>query len=297
MCIRDRFITLADHIVHGEWLGPYTDLTLVKPIGYPLFIAANYFTGLPLKMGELLFYQFSCIVLAIYLYKCLSHKWLIIPLVCFLILNPYLEVINRVLREGFYTSLTVLVIAIFVAQHIHIIHKHSKRTLAFSIISGLLLFYYWNTREEGVWILPLYVSTSLLLIATRKVTFKKLLVPYLLTLLVFLCSNFILSQYTLKKYGTPHTVDFLTPEAEEAITALFRINYETEPYVVLPEQIREKLYEVSPSLNSIKKEIEYYASKPSYQCKWHPHTCGKITADKIVWTLRWSIKDLSLIHI
>src|SRR5215813_118144 len=46
------YLTLAHHLIHGEWLGPYNIVTLLKPPGYPLWIAANSFIGLPLHVTE-----------------------------------------------------------------------------------------------------------------------------------------------------------------------------------------------------------------------------------------------------
>ena len=37
------FVQHAAHIAAGNWLGPYDELTLVRPPGYPLFIAATFF--------------------------------------------------------------------------------------------------------------------------------------------------------------------------------------------------------------------------------------------------------------
>src|SRR5262245_24907998 len=46
------FVWLAERIVHGEWLGDYSNLTLAKGCGYPLFIAGAFRLGIPLPMAE-----------------------------------------------------------------------------------------------------------------------------------------------------------------------------------------------------------------------------------------------------
>ena len=44
------FMKLATHVVRGEWFGPYDQLTLSKGPAYPLFIAVNFWAGLPLAL-------------------------------------------------------------------------------------------------------------------------------------------------------------------------------------------------------------------------------------------------------
>ena len=54
------FLELAQHLVRGEWLGPYTETTLAKGPFYPLFIAGAFLVGLPLFLTQHLFYAAAC---------------------------------------------------------------------------------------------------------------------------------------------------------------------------------------------------------------------------------------------
>ena len=54
------FIELAQHLVRGEWLGPYNELTLAKGPFYPLFIAATFLVGVPLFLAQHLLYAAAC---------------------------------------------------------------------------------------------------------------------------------------------------------------------------------------------------------------------------------------------
>src|SRR5262245_37425754 len=46
------FVRLAYRIGSGAWLGPYDQFTLIKGVGYPLFILATFAAGVPLKIAE-----------------------------------------------------------------------------------------------------------------------------------------------------------------------------------------------------------------------------------------------------
>ena len=56
------FVKLAKHILSGEWLGPYNQVTLVKGPVYPLFIAMAHHTALPLLLVQHLLYSMFCIL-------------------------------------------------------------------------------------------------------------------------------------------------------------------------------------------------------------------------------------------
>ena len=43
-------------MLQGQWLGPYSNLILPKGLFYPVFIAASFMTGIPVKVAEQLVY-------------------------------------------------------------------------------------------------------------------------------------------------------------------------------------------------------------------------------------------------
>ena len=46
------FVQMARSLAEGRWLGGYTNVTLVKGMFYPIFIAVSFFAGIPLKIAE-----------------------------------------------------------------------------------------------------------------------------------------------------------------------------------------------------------------------------------------------------
>ena len=47
----EMFLSLARNLVMGKWLGAYSQYTLAKGCGYPLFIAAAFRLGVPLPLA------------------------------------------------------------------------------------------------------------------------------------------------------------------------------------------------------------------------------------------------------
>src|SRR5260370_19142617 len=57
------FLALAKHLMDGQWLGPYSQFTLMKGPMYPFFIAGTFWIGLPLPVTQHLLYLFGFVVL------------------------------------------------------------------------------------------------------------------------------------------------------------------------------------------------------------------------------------------
>src|SRR5438874_5257543 len=55
------YLALAEQVIKGNWLGPYSQFTLMKGPMYCLFIAGTFLSGLPLPIAQHLFYLFGCI--------------------------------------------------------------------------------------------------------------------------------------------------------------------------------------------------------------------------------------------
>src|SRR5664280_5946 len=54
----------AYQIVKGNWLGAYSQMTLAKGPGFPLFLAANAVLGIPVTLLIALLYLFACGLIA-----------------------------------------------------------------------------------------------------------------------------------------------------------------------------------------------------------------------------------------
>ncbi|MFC1665997.1 hypothetical protein ACFL17_10325, partial [Pseudomonadota bacterium] len=56
------FIRLASHLLNGDWLGPYDQLTSIKGVFYPVWIAFCNLSGIPLLTAQQILYACACLV-------------------------------------------------------------------------------------------------------------------------------------------------------------------------------------------------------------------------------------------
>lgn len=288
------FVNHANNILEGKWFGEYNDKTLVKGPIYPLFIAASHKTGLQIKSAEWLLYISSAAFLSVLFFLCTERAYLSLSLYTLLLLNPYLEVVTRLMRSGLYTSEILLSISGLLLLTLSTDRGAIPR-LASGLFCGSVFFCFWYTREEGIWILPLVVLFIGMLfreIYTSRFNLTvKILLPYGLTIITFFVFQHILVSTTERQYGTREVVDLFSSPVLEAHKALFRVKHNGAPYVALPRSVRDHLQQVSPSYAMISPLIEKYIKRGHYQCHFHPETCGEIANDLVTWYLRYALAE------
>src|ERR1700730_12668822 len=69
------FLALAEQVLKGHWLGPYSQFTLMKGPMYSLFIAGTFLSGLPLPVAPHVLYLLGCTLLVLALRPCFSADW------------------------------------------------------------------------------------------------------------------------------------------------------------------------------------------------------------------------------
>jgi|GEM_PF-2765193 len=294
------FIKLANSLLEGNWLGEYNFLTLVKGPVYSFFIAINSFTNIPIKVSEYLFYVLACTVFYIS-YKLIAKRK-IFPEVLFfiLILSPYVEIINRLVRGSIYAATVIFVLAFF--NFIYFAKNRNRILLSVtSVFTGVFIFIFWYTREEGIWLLPYFIIVSSFIIISifcqYKIT-KESLIRSLLCVL-FIPTFFLADTcYALKnkaEYGTAITLDIKTKEYVSAFEALYRVHNYSEkkiPFYQLNRATRAEMYKVSESLKSVSKNLEINAKNFS-PCRKNPKTCD-VHHGWFPWIFRASLKQLEL---
>ena len=147
------FLELANHLLDGHWLGPYSQLTLVKGPMYSLWIAATFLVGVPLPLAQHLFYLLGCTLLVLALRPCLSAAWQAFAMFALLWWQPMSYVELDVLRQNIYTPLTLLLFAGLCALETRRGASVPAR-LAWGALLGISAAAFYLTREEGVWVLP-----------------------------------------------------------------------------------------------------------------------------------------------
>ncbi len=261
------FINLANNILSFQWLGEYSQMTLMKGPFYPMWIAFSHFLGIPLLVSQHFLYIDACLLLIISLRSFLSSKpFFTIFSYAIILFNPasYADGIsNRVIREGIYSSLTLLVIAFAFGLFLRFLSKE-KNTYLWSIGLGISLSCFWLTREEGIWIVPLLIIIFIYLLIIIFIKYRKKEKGIVSDLIIIFLPFFILgsslsivSLVNYMHYGILNTVEFKNKDFLRAYGSLTRIeNSNWKQYVPVLKKTRMMAYEVSPKFAELEPYLE-----------------------------------------
>ena len=132
------FVRLARSLISGHWLGHFDELTLVKGVGYPSFIALSFALGVPLKVAETSVYLVVCGVSTFCVSRWARSYVVGSVLFVFLAFNPALlsESMSRVVRENFYLTLSLTALVLPLIQ-INRYHHLERRSVLLAVVTGV----------------------------------------------------------------------------------------------------------------------------------------------------------------
>jgi len=291
------YLNLAHSFAQGEWLGVYNQLTLAKGPMYSIWLAFNFHMGLPLLFAQHILYLCAGLMLVIALRQVIKSSIILVFLYALVIFSPHLEEITRVVREGIYPALSVLVLVCLVGFYTNRSNKLFNFGL-WATFLGVVLTAFWLTREEGVWIMP----SVLLMIAyvvfltyrTEQLSsalFKRTAIC-LLPLLILFGGLQLVSIINKIYYNTYTVVEVKSKSFLSAYGALSRVKHPNwKRYLPVPKEVRQSIYRVSPAF----KELEYLLEERlkgwqySHGCSHYPETCGDIAGGWFMWALREAV--------
>ena len=266
------FAKAAHYIIHRQWMGPYSQMTLIKGPFYAFFMIFSFFTGLPLLVTETIFYIAACIVLFFAISPLIKNYWwrllsFILLLFCPASLVTYWTL--RVYREFVYFSLTLFVVAFSIGLFLRIDRKLPS-VIFWATGLGLSMGAFMLCREEGVWIYP----TLLLLMVSCVVIiwFKKMDQRWFRSVIVFspiiiwYIPILIVSYLNYSYYGFWGYSENLDKNFNRVINTIGRIKTSTSiwyPYNAITRESYAKAYEASPLLDELK--IPFEASWDGWQ--------------------------------
>jgi hypothetical protein len=300
------FAKAAHYIIHGQWMGPYTQMTLIKVPFYSFFLIFSYLTGLPLFLNETLFYILACLVLYVAFSPLIQFRWwrlLLFALICYCPISLATSWNLRVYREFIYVSLTLYVISFSIGLFLRLDRKISQ-FLIWSIGLGLSMGAFMITREEGVWIYPilfLFLSCCLLFIWMKKIDNKiRRSFLVLLPILLWYIPVTIVSALNYSHYGFWGTTENLDPDFNRVLNTLGRIKSSRwYPFALITKDARMKAYEVSPLFNELKSRLE--SSVPNWNINedkamslkpdWYLNQYGNGGSDVSSGFFLWLLRD------
>lgn len=257
------FIELAQHLVRGDWLGPYNELTLAKGPFYSLFIAAAFLVGVPLMLAQQAFYAAACALFVRALRPAVTSAGLRCAAYALLLWNPMTfdaPQMGRVLRQHVYGPLGLMIFAGLVALYLRRAEP-ARRQAGWAILAGLAAGAFYLTREEAGWFLPgtLLLAGAAVLGAGRisRDTLRR--TAALLGVVAVAAALPVLAVATQNQrhYGWFGTCEFRAGDFQDAYGAMLRVRVGPElPFVPVTREAREAMARVSPRFAELQKQFD-----------------------------------------
>lgn len=304
------FVRQAMNLLSGQWLGPYDNMTLAKGPFYPVWIAFSWILGLPILVSQGIAYALSGWLLTRGLRPWLRSEWGALAVFLILLLNPLTYSLGqlRVMREGIYVPLTLLIFALAIWAF-RLRDRAMAPRLGLAAAFGVVLGMFWCTREEGVWILPA-LGLAAAAMALSRLTgesagrrfwsrLRAAWTPLGRDALFVGATAAVAASLTLGvgwvnhlRYGVADVVEFKQTEFLSAYGGLSRIRHRQpwKPYVVIPRDTLEQAYGVSDAAAELRPYFSSLAPDGFSQvgCATYGVTpCdGEIRAGWFMWALR-----------
>ncbi|MES9969253.1 MAG: hypothetical protein ABW092_04415 [Candidatus Thiodiazotropha sp.] len=282
------FMRLAQSIAAGEWLGEYDKLTLVKAPLYPIFIAANYLSGLQFKSMEHLLYILACVLIYFALVRSTVNRYLALLPFLFLLFNPYHH--SSVERGWFYAAVVFLVIAgLQYMISMRAVSGHIR--LHYPFLLGLGLAALYLSREETIWLYPLLmVAFTLLVYQPDRFGMIQLAAKMLPALCLGLAIPILaVMSANQMKYGYFGVTDTSLKEFKSATKLIKSVRAGEEiPFVDVTHESLQQIYSVSPEFAKFQPYLEGDLGKQwgGLMCRRYSQACNEIGGGYFFWAMR-----------
>ncbi|MFO1062197.1 MAG: hypothetical protein U1E53_35150 [Dongiaceae bacterium] len=283
---------MAESIVRTGWLGPYGELTMIKPPGYSLFLAANYILGTPVLLAEQLLHAAAGLLFLRALRPLLPDlRWRVAIFAVYLF-DPTATMgsADHLIRETIYTSLAVIVAACGVGAFGAALQ--GRAAAAWSVGLGLAGALFWITREEGVWLVPTValLGAGAAWAAWRRsprAMRRRRLAGLAAAIPAFAALNLGHAAIHYGQYGVFATSEYRSGPFREAYTALLRVRQPVdEPFILVPAIVRQAIYRESPAFRSLAPSLERDWIGSSCRTYPNPHACGDLPGYSLLWAVR-----------
>ncbi len=255
---------LAKSIANGQWLGEYGWLTLSKHSFFSVWLAMLHTLRIPYLLGGQLLQAAAALAGAWALAPLLKSRRAKLLAYLLLLWNPAAsaaEVQLRVYRDNITPALTLLLFGGIIGCALRW-RRPARESAGFALLAGAGLAAFYLNREDAVWALPFAAVGAAVTLwflwrgeKTPGRVQKSLLwaVPFACLgagVLVFCALN---SAY----YGRFILSDFTSREFNDAYGALTRVaSAHPQEKIPVPRDVRERLYELSPSFAALEPYLE-----------------------------------------
>jgi 4-amino-4-deoxy-L-arabinose transferase-like glycosyltransferase len=292
------YLLMTNRILSGAWLGrPYGSMSLAKGPFYPVFVLISWALGLPLLFAEQVLYVAAAAFFVWAIRPWFPSRFARAAVFAVLLFNPLTwhgQIATRVVREGIYPALALLVLAC-AAGLLGRLDRSRGEVSAWAGGLGLALGAFWLTREEGIWLVPSLLVLAFAAIIRLRTAWKPLawaLPPFVIALAFLPVLFGSISDY---RYGVFATNEFREHPFQAAMGALQRVYHSSWHLdVPVPTETRERIYAVSPRFAELRPFLE---GNVGYT--WTLNTCAgtggrlcnEIGSGWFVWAFRDAVEQ------
>lgn len=247
------FINQAISILEGNWLGPYSEFTLMKGPATPMWIALMNFLGIPLLMSHHLIYLGASILLMLAFRRFTSSNGFILFVFVLALFSPFTfnyGAIASAFREMLHQPLVLGLIALSIILFADFIKDRSINT-GLCILFGVMLLLFWNNREEGAWIVPWFLWLIAVMTThtynSRQTgnlrSVSNLAQVVLIPFAIWGVGTMTIAWKNYQEYEVFTVVELKTPQFKRAFGGLIGIKAETwHPRYAAQSDVLDKLY-------------------------------------------------------
>ena len=265
------FYRLAENIAQNQWLGDYQPTTLIKGFVYPAFLALALKTHLSVRLLEAALVCVSAYYFVSSLRKFFNPA-LLVTLFALLLFYPfqYGATEFRLVRDAIYPQLLLLIFTALFFIYQRGAQKLNWKQACHALIFSVSIFLFFNTREEGVWIIPALGIFILVCLWAyyRHANLRSFCVSGVLVALIYAALHMSLLAMNHKVYGNSITTIFKTKPYQEAYAALQRASTNRLPLDGMAHADWPAIFAVSPAAAELKPFInsKYYAHWATIGC-------------------------------
>ena len=296
-------IDYAENILEGDYLGEYNNKTLLKRISYPLFISLCKVMNIPYLTGLGLFWMISAIFFILAIRKAITNKKILLAMYIFILFNPVMysfKWAQSMYRNSIIAPSVLLVLAMLVGMYYS--RNENKKFVAWSIGSGISFSFFWNIREDTIWLLPFFLCAILIgvikwIFQNKGIIIKqkiRKITLFMLPLILFSISCIIIQFVNYKCYGIYSSNELYDSNFREMINILNTLDenpeLKKEKGITISRDTMEKLYDVSPTLAEIEDEIEKYVFDSFWQTIGDNINDGEVYGGYIYWAMRDAVE-------
>lgn len=287
----------AYDLLSGVWLGSYDAYALAKGIGYPMFLVLAKKLCLPYSVLLALLQAVGAWLFV----RALSVRWknpygqtLLYLLLLFSPISLTQLVTQRLYRMAIVPGMVLVVFSGMIGLTLRK-ELPLKKQLPWAVLTGMALAFFWQIREDSVWILPFIAVMTVwnvgyvILALHKKRTGRQLLLQcfiLLLPILLLFGGNITISAINQVHYGVFLTNDRTEGNFAELMSLFYHLQGNTEAGsdIWISRETIARAEAVSPTLQQLQPLLDSYVED------WSTSN-GEIPGDHFSWVLRDAVQD------